>query len=327
MNRIRLIAVGFAFVGTLAAAAQTVPQKISLAIVPFTNAKPDPATDWLGHAAAETLALKLETLPAVSCVERAAVLKKSGTKLVLGDNRAVALLGKALLADRVVVATYEVLGEELKIDLRVIDSRAAEAVGAASRSGKLKDAVDTVAELAHDVVASFNKQARLVDLKPEVYDAPAGERLTVNDAERKQILVFARPTYEAFEQFGRGLADSDPHIQIKHFTEALKKDPTFVVPRLYRGFTHSAEKHPEMALDDFDGAIKADKSWSEPHYRKGQVYESMGRMRLAAIAYGKYVEQSKGQRSKRLDEVKTKLKKWQETGVDKQDQAETPKKP
>lgn len=327
-TNIRALALGaLILLGTLAAAGQTPPQRLSLAIVPFTNAKPDAATDWLGHAAAETLALKLETLPAISCVERALLQKKVGKKLEIGDNKAVASLGKSLSADRVVVASYEVAGEELKIDLRVIDSRAPEAVATVSHSGKLKDVVDTVAELASAVVASFDKQARLIDLKPEVYDAPAAERLTVSDAERKQMLVFARPTYEAFEQFGKGLSDPDPFKQIKFFTEALKKDSTFFIPRLYRGFTHLDEKHSEMALDDFDGAIKADKNWPEPHYRKGQVYESLGRMRLASIAYTNYVEQSKNQRSRRQDEVKAKLKKWHEAGLDKKDDAGPAKKP
>jgi TolB-like protein len=327
MNHIRFAAISFALLGSLVAVAQTPPQRFSLAIVPFTNTKPDAATDWIGHAAAETLALKLETLPAISCVERAMVQKKVGKKLEIGDKRAVASLGKALSADRVVVASYEVSGEDLKIDLRVIDSRAAECVASASRSVRLKDVVDTVSALAGDVVASFDKQAKLVDLKPEVYDAPAAERLAASDAERKKMLVFARPTYEAFEQFGKGLSDPDPFKQIKYFTEALKKDSTFFIPRLYRGFTHLDEKHAEMALDDFDGAIKADKTWPEPHYRKGQIYESLGRTRLASIAYNNYIERSKGQRSKRLDDVRAKLKKWQETGQDKKDDAGPPKKP
>lgn len=311
----------------LPAAAQVVPPKITIAVVPFTNAKPDAATDWLGHAAAETLALKLETHPAISCVERRAVLKKDGVKVDLLDNRGIANLGKTLGADRVVVGKYEVSGEEVKFDLRVVDSRAPEAVGTPNRSARLTAVVDTIAGLAGDVLASFDKQARMVDLKPEVYDTPAGERLTVSDAERQQMLVFARPTYEAFEQFGRGLADGDTFKQIKFFSEALKKDSTFYIARVYRGMTHLEEKHPQMALDDYDGAIKAGKSWPEPHFRKGQIYESMGRMRLAAIAYNNFLEQSRGQRSKRIDEVKGKLKKWQETGVDKKEQAEPAKKP
>lgn len=301
------------------ASAQIVPPKISIAVVPFTNAKPDAATDWLGHAASETLALKLETHPAIACVERAAVLKQAGGKLDVQDDRAVANLGKALAADRVVVARYEVTGEDVKFDLRVVDSRAPGVVGSSNRTVKLKGVVDAIAELASDVLASFNKQARMNDLTPEVYDAPPEQRLPVSDAEKKQVLTFARPNYEAFEQFGRGLADPDPFKQIKCFTEALKKDGSFAPPRLYRGFTHLAEKHPEMALDDFDGVIKSSKSWPEPYFRKGQVYESLGRMRLAANAYNSFLDQSKGQRSKRIDDVKSKLKKWQETGVDKKD--------
>ncbi len=313
-----------AFAPQLAAAQNVAARRVTIGVLPFKSTSDDKSVEWLGHALAELLALKLESHPAIACLDRATIAKALGNKPDLSDAKTAARRLKSQSADRVVWGNYAQDKENTKIEARVVDVRSGETVLTLAHECKNKDAVDAAAMLAEGVVRSFDKQARMHDIQAQIVDAPAAERMSLGDNEKKKLLVTARPAFEAFEQWGKGLADADVYKQIQFYGEALKKDRTFFEPYVYRALAHLSQDHAEYALEDLERAIKSAGSWPEPYYRRGEIYEKLARNRLAAIAYAKFVELSQGQPSRRLDEIKSRLKKWKDSG---EDQRDTPTKP
>ncbi|MBI5865756.1 MAG: hypothetical protein HZB38_14855 [Planctomycetes bacterium] len=302
----------------LLAPATASAQNTTLAIVPFSAPKADKELNGLGHGAAELLKLKLMPLPTVDCLDRETVTKATAGAS-LDDPAEIARRGKTLNADRIIAGSYVIEGDDVSLTVLVLDCRTGAELAKIEKKAARKRIVDTMAEVAADVVASYAKQAQPVDLRTEVIDAPNANRIILSEKERKALLVDARPTAEAFEEFGKGLADPDPYRQIRYFNEALKKDKTFYQAYLYRGLSHLAQQHAEMGLDDFDNAIKAAKSWPEPYRQKGRVYEQLGRLGLASSAYQKYVDLAAAQHPYDLKEIKKKLQTWKDTGADQQD--------
>lgn len=319
-----ILAAWLTFVAAWAEAQDVSTRRVTIAVPPFKNAGDEKSADWLGHAVAELLTLKLESQPAIACLDRATIAKALGDKPDLSDAKFAARRLKSQSADRVVVGHYSQGKEITKIEARIADVRTGETISTLTHECQNKDAVDAVAVLAEGVVQSFDKHARMVDIQAQIVEAPPTERIALGDSEKKKLLVTARPAFEAFEQWGRGLVDTDPVKQIRFFGEALKKDRTFFEPYVYRALAHLSQEHAEYALEDLEKAIKASVSWPEPYYRRGEIYEKLSRKRLAAIAYAKFVELSRGQPSRRLDEIKSRLKKWKDTG---EDQRDAPAKP
>lgn len=319
-----ILASWLTFVAAWAEAQDVSARRVTIAVPPFKNAGDEKSTDWLGPAVAELLTLKLESHPAIACLDRATIAKALGDKPDLSDPKSAARRLKSQSADRVVVGNYAQDKENTKFEVRIADVRTGESITTLTHECKNKGVVDAVTVLAEGVVRSFDRQARMVDIQAQIVDAPPAERIALGDSEKKKLLVTARPALEAFEQWGRGLADTDPVKQIRFFGEALKKDRTFFEPFVYRALAHLSQDHAEYALEDLEKAIKAAGSWPEPYYRRGEIYEKLSRNRLAAIAYARYVELSRGQPSRRLDEIKSRLKKWKDTG---EDQRDAPAKP
>lgn len=323
MSRFGLILAAMLLVA-MAEAQDVSARRVTLAVLPFKNAGEDKSLDWFGHGAAELLSLKLESHPALSCLDRATLAKALGGKPDLSDGKSAARRLKSQYADRVVLGSFTQDKESTKLEAKVIDVRSSETVSTLTHECKNKDSVDAIAVLAEGVVESFDKQARMVDIRAQIVDAPAAERVVLGESEKKKLLVTARPTIEAFEQWGKGLADPDVYKQIQYYGEAVKKDRTFFEPFVYRALAHLAQDHAEYALEDLEKAIKAAGSWPEPYFRRGEIYEKLGRQRLASIAYAKFVELSHGQPSRRLDDAKSRLKKWKDSG---EDQRDVPAKP
>ncbi len=97
---------------------------VSLAVLPFENLTRQPADEWMGLSFAESLTGSLAKLPVLQVIERSQLKRvlseQNFSQSALVDSTQAPALGKLVGAKRMVVGHYQKIGEQLRIQARVI---------------------------------------------------------------------------------------------------------------------------------------------------------------------------------------------------------------
>lgn len=95
------------------------PERPRLAVLPFRNLKPAPDTDFLGFSLADAIITKLNYLSALT-VRPSAVVAAAAAKLPQAETDP-QLIAQALNVDKLLTGTYLREGDDLRINLQLID--------------------------------------------------------------------------------------------------------------------------------------------------------------------------------------------------------------
>lgn len=135
----------------------------SIAVLPFRNLRPDEATDSIGQRAAETITTELTDLieppPVESALLKAVIEKEKLRRSDLSDTATAARIARLVGADRVVLGTYGVNGDDVNFTLCVVDARTGATIVTCSTTGSRDRIVDAFLELTSDLVRSFDQKA------------------------------------------------------------------------------------------------------------------------------------------------------------------------
>ena len=185
-----------------------------VAVLDFANAAKDPAVEALGPAIAETLTTKLHSLGALELVERDRLYrllqeqKLHQTDLV--DPSHAVHVGKLLGVERVVVGTYVMLDDSVRVTARFVDT-ATGAIVATSQVDGTYDPMNprgfwaALDQIAQATIDSLNTYVTIVQAQPQLVSVPQDRRLEPTPEERARLTRPPTRSLEAQEAYGRGL--------------------------------------------------------------------------------------------------------------------------
>jgi TolB-like protein/Tfp pilus assembly protein PilF len=128
----------------------------AVAITPFENASGNKEYDWLKEGIPGSLTTDLKSMGKLSLIERAQVDKALSemklTKAGLVDEKIAPKLGRATGADTVISGSYQISGENIRIDARLVRVGSGEVLRASNASGELKDVFNVEKTLAYKLL-------------------------------------------------------------------------------------------------------------------------------------------------------------------------------
>jgi serine/threonine protein kinase/TolB-like protein len=286
------------------AAAPSPPQLRTLAILPFQNLKPDPATDFLGFSLADALTTKLAYVNSLSVRPSSAVDKYRNQAV---DPRKA---GAELQVDTLLTGSYVKDGDELRISTQLVDIKANRIVWQDTLDlnyDKLLTVQDRVTQEIVNGLALNLSPAEADHLKSDApIDAQAYEYYlrgvdfySVNDfAAAISILeksTAIQPNYApAWAALGRseetqaslhgGARDLYQKAQ-DAFERAIALSPSMAEPRIYMGNLMTDTGRVEQAVPLLRTALQANPNNAEAHWELGYAYR-FGGMLAESVAEG-----------------------------------------
>ena len=128
-----------------------------VAVIDFVNTTKDPAMEWIGRGAAETLTTKLQNAPTLQLVERAhieQVLKEQKLNLTdLVDPATAVAVGKLLGAEHLVVGAYTGFGGMVRFTARFVDTTTGRIIATSQADGAVSGANPASLFAAFDRIA------------------------------------------------------------------------------------------------------------------------------------------------------------------------------
>ena len=273
---------------------QAGPRPRRIAVLKFQNQRPNTDTDWIGANAAETVTTKLTGLPGLTLVERSHIGKviqeRNFQQLDLTDPDSAVKVGKSLGAERIVVGSYACHGSAVMFNVRVIDVQTAAILNASTVTGSMDKIFDTVFQLAEAVIQSFDKKVAVVDARPVVRQAPAAERLVLNDKQKRLLRERGTTNLQAYQAFGRGLASRSPDEAIRWFTAAIQHDPNYAWSYHNRGSKYEDKGEYARALPDLNRAVELDPTSAVIYNTRGLVYHGLRQHDRAMADFNKAIQ-------------------------------------
>jgi tetratricopeptide (TPR) repeat protein len=237
-----------------------------LLVLPFDNRSNQPSLEWVREAAAELLSSRFASagFEPTSRAKRLYALDHLGLPAGFQPSRASSIkLAQTLDADSVVVGDFRTAGSELIVEARLVDVphlKMGETVTARGEMRNLIDVFDSLAwKLTRELDPSFTG-------REETFLA-AGKDL--------------RP--DAYEQYIRGVTDTDQTERIRHLEQAVKLSPGFTPAWMALGREQYLEQQYDEAAQAFAKIGRDDSDALEAGFYRG----------LSLVFSGSYVAAEK----------------------------------
>ncbi len=266
----------------------------TLAVLPFSNLRPDPATDFLGLALADEVIERLSFDPELVLRPASAVRRYAGRVV---DPAAVA---HELDVDYVLVGSFQREGDRLRLSVELVDSAARQASWSDRIEVEYVDAFSMQDRVASSVVAGLplRHAARKLPRPPVAPHDPLayeyylkslayprtveGQRLAVAMARQAVALD---PSFAAFhDQLGESLLDlnllSLGEVDVaevrRELERALALDPARPAALALLGRMALLDGHAREAVDSLRRAIAVQPGNAEAHGTLGELLRIAG---------------------------------------------------
>ncbi len=232
------VALSVAVCAAVAAHAQTNAEDESsaghgriLLVLPFDNRTGQPSLDWIREAVPEVLGRRFASagFAPMSRADRLYALDHLGLPAGFQPSRASALkLAQTLDADSIVVGSYQTEGTQIAVEAQVVDVPHLRMSAPVSARGEMGDMIAVLDSLAW-------KLTRVMDPEFSV-------------AEETFVAAGRGLRLDAFEQYIRGITESDHAEREKHLNQAVKLSPGLSPAWMALGREDfSAEQYDEAA--------------------------------------------------------------------------------
>ena len=247
-----------------------------LAVLDFQNITDDRSVDWLGTGLAETLTTDLKRLKLVRVVSRERV-QEAARRHRLADTGHSQLieLGKELGARWLVLGSYQLAGNRLRILPRVVEVATGEEAATAKIDGSWEEVFALQDRVVADVMAALEVKI----------DSSAMERIAPPETLH----------LEAYEQYAQGrqrlnqLGKESLELGRRHLESAVALDPDYALAYAALGATHAMRYIHRTDPADLDRAaryleraIELDPELGEPYpwlcyaqMRQGKVEQAI----------------------------------------------------
>ncbi|MGA2649347.1 MAG: hypothetical protein ABSF28_02435 [Terracidiphilus sp.] len=181
-----------------------------LLVLPFDNRSGQPSLEWVREAAPEILSSRLASagFAPMSRADRLYALDHLGLPQGFHPSRATALkLAETLDADSIVVGSFLTDGSRIVAEARLVDVPHLRMSEPVTATGEMPDLIAVFSSLAW-------KLTRQLDPKFSV-------------AEETFVAAGAGLRVDAFEQYIRGITESDQAERLRHLNQAVTLNPQF----------------------------------------------------------------------------------------------------
>ena len=291
---------------------------ITVAVLPFENLNRDSTYQVLSRGMCESLIDGLSSVQSLTLVERAQV-EKALKEQALGltgavDEKTAPKTGQLLGAKYVVMGSYQVIGNQMKITARFVNVETGEIDQSkiVSVTGRCPDGVfDLQSQIASKLVASFNVAATKVetDRMTDVLKSPGNftayeffmkgrnALLLGTEAGYQEAVAYSRkaielkPDYDAaYNNLGNAL---DHQMKGGEAVEAYRK-AIELKPNPYSydnlGVALKNQGKNEEAMAAHRKAIELDPTNASAHYNLGIMLKSQGKNEEAMASYRKAIQ-------------------------------------
>jgi serine/threonine protein kinase/cytochrome c-type biogenesis protein CcmH/NrfG len=240
--------------------AAAVAVKPSVAVLPLQNLSTDADSVYFSDGMTDEITTKLSKIQGIN------VAPRSSAAAVKNPNQNAADLGRQLGVRYLLEGTVRKSGDQVRINVHLIDSTTGFQVWADDFTGQMKDVFSLQEQTALKIAQALN-----LNLSPQEKKA-VEQRYTQNPEAYQAFLV------------GRGLLEVETAERFeearKSFEQALKLDPNYAlalaglshVESLYYRDLDSNPVHLKLAEEYARRAIAADPNLAEAHVALGQTY-------------------------------------------------------
>ena len=228
-------------------------------VLPFDNRTDQPNLDWISEAIPEVLNRRLASagfLP-ISRDDRLYALDHLGLPSTFQPSRASAIrLAQTLDADYLIVGSFSTTGARFQAKAQVLNVESLHMSAAIQEEADMGHLLDVLNSLAWGLAKQLDPQFAVA--RNTFVAAGAGLRV------------------DAFENYTRGLVESDPDEQIRHLKEAVRLDPTFSPALLALGKAYFANQQFELAATTLGRMPRNDPNAREADFDRGLAYFYLG---------------------------------------------------
>lgn len=241
------------------AAAATAGKDRILLVLPFDNRTGQPSLEWIREAGAALLSSRFTSagFAPMSRADRLYALDHLGLPQGFQPSRASALkLAQTLDADSIVVGNYITDGATLIVEGRIVDIPHMRMSAPVTSRGEMKDLIAVFDSLAWKLTR---------ELDPGF-----------NVAEETFVAAGANVRLEAFEQYIRGITESDQAERLRHLQQAVKLGPGFAPAWMALGREAFNGQQYEQAAAAFAKVGRGDPDYLEADFYRGLSFMFSG---------------------------------------------------
>jgi adenylate cyclase len=242
--------------------AYPLPEKPSIAVLPFDNLSGDPEQEYLTDGITENIIMALSQIPDMF------VIARNSTFTYKGKPIKVKQVTEELGVRYVLEGSIQKSGDRLRITAQLIDAIEGHHIWAERYDRELKDIFALQDEITKKIITAM--QMKLTGMQLARALAKGTDNL-------EAYLKFL----QGFKHFGR-LNPDDAVLARRYFEEAIALDPEFATPYFFMGHIHlseiregqskSPQKSIEQALKLAEKVLALDESLSLGHNLLGRVY-------------------------------------------------------
>jgi tetratricopeptide (TPR) repeat protein len=230
-----------------------------LLVLPFNNQADQPNLDWISEAVPEILNLRLASagfMP-ISRDDRLYALDHLGLPSTFQPSRASAIrLAQTLDADYVIVGSFSTSGSRFQIKAQVLKVDALHLSAPLQEEADITHLIDVLNSLAWGLAKQIDPQFAVS--RSTFVAAGAGLRV------------------DAFENYIRGLVETDPAEQIRHLKESVRLDPSFSPALLALGKAYFANQQFDLAATTLGRLPRNDANALEADFDRGLAFFYLG---------------------------------------------------
>ncbi|MDA3939225.1 MAG: tetratricopeptide repeat protein [Spirochaetia bacterium] len=248
--------------------AQETQSAVTLSVMKFDTMS-EKNIDFIGESFADALTTKLTNIKDIRIYERSQ-FKKITNELQMNvdssdlfDEDTVQSIGKIVAIDYMTLGSVTLIGNNLRVALRLVDVKTSRAILSKEVEGKYPDDVfDLQDDIALLVVKALN--------------------LNISSLEKEQVLRDPTNNMDAYEYYNQSLAEVSGMERVRLLRKALEKDPGFILARHClaesyfenKNFTASTSVYKKI-IDDYPHDFKA-------RYNLGLLWFDLGELEKSA---------------------------------------------
>jgi tetratricopeptide (TPR) repeat protein/TolB-like protein len=241
-----------------AAETATLPAKVHhqlLLVLPFDNRTGQANLDWIGEAVSETLNQRLGAsgFDIISREDRQYALEHLGLPQNFQPSRATSIrLAQTLDADDIIVGFYTLQENNLHVSADLLDVNALRLSQPLVQDGPLDHMLDVLDSLAWHVTRGLDPK---FPLSEDSFHA-ASANLHLN----------------GFENYIRGIIETDPAERIRHLKIAVAENPRYSPAWLALGMTYFSEQQFDASAAALGHLKKSDRAALEAEFYRGLAF-------------------------------------------------------
>ncbi|MEO5988193.1 MAG: protein kinase [Candidatus Eisenbacteria bacterium] len=255
----------------------------SLAVLPFENVSRDPAQEYFADGMTEALISDLARIKALRVISRTSAMKYKGAHKALPE------IARELNVDAVLEGSALLLGNRVRISVRLVSARTDETLWSDRYDRSLEDVLGLQSDVAETVAKEI-----AIQVTP---------REATQLAKRSAVHAEAHVAYLKGRHELAGGSPQATEQSIRHFRRALELDPTFAPAwaglaechniRASRGMAPPAEAY-QAARVAATRALELDESLAEGHAALADIQSHQGDHAAARRSFERAIELNPG---------------------------------